>query len=279
MSCKRDNGKYKNNKWVIFIFSSFAAVVFLFPLFYTVAQSFRVRQDYGICNIDIFSISQYISVLSPGSWFLAFFKNSIILVLPIVVGQTLVALPAAYAFSRLRSKFSDTIFFIYIITLMMPFMASLVPSYIVVEKLGLLMKYSSVILPGVFGAFGVFLLKQFMQSIPVEYIEAAEIMGASQLVILIRIMIPLVKNGIMALIILLFIDNWSMVEQPLIFIQDMRKFPISIFLSNNDILAQDDVFAAAVLSMLPALAVFLFCQKFLLQGIRMSSTGRNIKNT
>lgn len=264
--------KFNHKKPALLFYLSLIALMFLFPLLCTLLHSFaRVKQAAGISVIDGFSIYQYQSVLSVPSWFFAFFKNSMILVFPVVLGQTAVALPAAYAFSRLRSGLSDSIFFIYVVALMMPFMVSLVPNYIIIEKLGLLTKYSSVILPGVFGAFGVFLLKQFMQHIPVEYLEAAEIMGASQFVVLIKIVIPLIKNGIAALIALLFIDNWSMVEQPLIFLQDMDKFPISIFLSNNEILMQDDVFAAAVLSMLPALAVFLLCEKHLVRGICMSS--------
>jgi multiple sugar transport system permease protein len=254
----------------------FIGLLFLVPLIHTVINSITERDlSAGIFSAENFSIHQYISALSLNSWFLVFIKNSVILVLPIVIGQTVIALPAAYAFSRLRSKLFDSIFFLYVIILMMPFLVTLVPNYIIIEKLGLLGKYSSVILPGVFGAFGVFLLKQFMQHIPAEYLEAAEIMGASQLTILVRIVMPLMKNGIAALIVLLFIDNWNMVEQPLIFLQDMSKFPASIFLASDDILQQDGVFAAAVLSTIPAVMLFSVFEKYLYQGINMFAEGQS----
>lgn len=263
-------------KLALGFFTSLIALVFLFPLIYTCINSF-IGGTQSI-NIKSLTVSQYQSILAVNSWFFPFFKNSIILVIPIVVGQTIIALPTAYAFSRLRSKLFDTIFFIYVITLMMPFLVTLVPNYIIVEKLGLLTKYSSVILPGIFGAFGVFLLKQFIQHIPTEYIESAEMMGASQFIILIKVVVPLIKNGIMALVVLLFVDNWSMVEQPLIFLQDVEKFPLSIFLSNNEILVLDDVFAAAVLSMLPALLLILLCERYFSRGVSMSMLTRSKTN-
>lgn len=105
---------------------------------------------------------------------------------------------------------------------------TLVPNYIIADKLGLLNMASAIILPGIFAAFGVFMLRQFMLSIPYALVEAAQLDGAGHYRIFYRIMLPLMKPGIAALIVLLFVDYWNMVEQPLIFLEDAFKQPLSL---------------------------------------------------
>lgn len=113
----------------------------------------------------------------------------------------------------------------------MPFQVTLVPNYIMAEKLGLLNSPNAIILPGIFAAFGVFMLRQFMLPIPYSYIEAAKLDGAGHLRIFSTIIVPMIKPGMAALVILLFVDYWNMVEQPLIFLDDPYKQPLSVYLS------------------------------------------------
>ncbi|OPA73021.1 sugar ABC transporter permease [Paenibacillus selenitireducens] len=228
----------------------------------------------GFVNLKIFpdwlSFHQYAEVLVHKPMFLQMFWNSVWLVTPIIAGQVLVASLAAYAFAKLRFWGRDKLFVIYLMTMIMPFQVTLVPNYIIVEKLGLMNTTSAIILPGIFSAFGVFMLRQFMLHIPNSYIEAAKMDGAGQLRIFYKIIVPLVQPGIAALIVLLFVDNWNMVEQPLIFLEDAFKQPLSLYLSRINEGARGVAFAASVLFMAPMVLLYLYAESYFVEGIQLS---------
>jgi len=219
---------------------------------------------------DWLSLEQYAQVLVWNPKFLQMFWNSVSLVLPIIAGQTAVASLAAYAFAKLRFRGRDKWFLVYIMTMLMPFQVTLVPNYIIVDKLGLMNKAAAIILPGIFGAFGVFMLRQFMMHIPSSLLEAGKIDGAGHFTLFLRIMIPLVQPGLAALVVLLFVDYWNMVEQPLIFLQDAYKQPLSLYLSQIGKEARGVVFAASVLYMAPMVLMFLYAESYFTQGIQLS---------
>ncbi len=271
------------------------AVVFLFPLVLTVTNSFmsekEIENSYSMvtssnssqkdstlsgkyANIklipDMVTIKQYYTALIKRTQFLIKFWNSLIIVVPIILGQILVSSMAAYAFAKLEFVFRDKLFFTYIIIMMMPFQVTLVPNYIMADKLGLVGSYSSIILPGIFGTFGVFLMRQFMMYIPDAYVESAKVDGASQLRIFFSIILPMSKTGLAALAILVFIDNWNMVEQPLIFLQDVNMHPLSTYLSSINSGEMGIAFAASTIYMLPMLLIFLYGENYLVEGIQLS---------
>lgn len=219
---------------------------------------------------DWFSLEQYAQVLYKKPMFLKLFWNSVGMVVPIIAGQTLIAALAAYAFAKLRFRGRDKLFLIYLMTMLMPFQVTLVPNYMIVEKLGLMNTGSAIILPGIFSAFGVFMLRQFMAHIPYSYMEAAKIDGAGHMVIFTKIIIPLVKPGLASLMILLFVDYWNMVEQPLIFLQDTFKQPLSLYLAHINQEARGVGFAASVLYMMPLVLLFLYAESYFVAGIQQS---------
>lgn len=219
---------------------------------------------------DWLSFHQYAEVLIHKPMFLQMFWNSVLMVTPIIAGQVLVASLAAYAFAKLRFKGRDKLFVIYLMTMLMPFQVTLVPNYIIAEKLGLINTTSAIILPGIFSAFGVFMLRQFMLHIPNSYLEAAKMDGAGHLRIFFNIIIPLIQPGIAALIVLLFVDNWNMVEQPLIFLEDSFKQPLSLYLSRINEGARGVAFAAAALYMAPMVLLFLYAESYFVEGIQLS---------
>ncbi len=282
----------KNKKLAVTIFLIMLALLVLLPLIVTITNSFmrssEINESHGAfigsttgdkkekfrsvkLIPDNIVLEQYYEVLIGKSKFLRMFWNSVFLVLPIVLFQTIISSSAAFVFAKIKFKGRDTLFFIYIIIMMMPFQVTLVPNYLVLDKLGILNNYLSIILPGIFGAFGVFLLRQFMISIPNEYIEAAMVDGCSLAQIFFKVILPQSKGGVASLAILSFIDNWNMVEQPLIFLKDTNKHPLSIYLSviNNSELGI--AFAASVIYMIPALLVFLYGQNYLIEGISNST--------
>jgi len=271
------------------------SIMFLFPLVITVTNSFmtekEITQNYlaitfniqnniiedtipEFVNIkfipDIVTLKQYFVLLIERSNYLSMFWNSVLLVVPIVVGQIIIASLAAYAFTFIKFKGRETLFLVYIITMMMPFQVTLVSNYLIIGKLGLSDNYLSIILPGIFNTFGVFLLRQFMTYIPEEYIEAAKIDGGSHFKIYSRIILPMVKAGVAALAILIFIDYWNMVEQPLIFLQSQELQPLSIFLSNINIDERGISFAASTIYMIPMLLIFIYGENYLIEGIQLS---------
>lgn len=219
---------------------------------------------------DKVSFAQYGKVFIDNPKYLTMFWNSVFMVVPIIVGQTLVAALAAYAFSKLRFRGRDSMFLGYVMTMLMPFQVTLVPNYIMVDKLGMLNSTSAIIVPGIFAAFGVFMLRQFMLDIPYAYIEAAKIDGAGHLRIFMTMIIPMIKPGLAALVILLFVDYWNMVEQPLIFLDDPFKQPLSVFLSRINESDRGIAFAASMLYMAPMVMLFLYAESYFIEGIQLS---------
>lgn len=219
---------------------------------------------------DWLSLAQYGQVLIFNPAFLRMFWNSAGMVLPIVAGQTVVAALSAYAFARLRFRGRDKLFLVYLMTMLMPFQVTLVPNYIMIDRLGLMNKEASIILPGIFAAFGVFMLRQFMLHIPGAYTEAAKIDGAGHLTIFARIILPLAAPGAVSLAVLLFVDYWNMVEQPLIFLQGEAKQPLSLYLAHINRSARGVGFAASVLYMTPMILLYLYAESYFVQGVQLS---------
>lgn len=219
---------------------------------------------------DKVSLEQYGKVLVDNPKYLTMFWNSVGMVVPIIAGQTFVAALAAYAFSKLKFRGRDPLFLIYVLTMLMPFQVTLVPNYIMADRLGMLNSPSAIIWPGIFAAFGVFMLRQFMLDIPYAYIEAAKMDGAGHLRIFFKIIVPMIKPGLAALIILLFVDYWNMVEQPLIFLDDPFKQPLSVFLSRVTDGNRGIAFAASMLYMAPMVLLFLYAESYFIEGIQLS---------
>lgn len=219
---------------------------------------------------DWLSFGQYREVLIMNSKFLRMFWNSVGMVVPIIAGQTGVASLAAYAFAKLRFRGRDKLFLIYLLTMLMPFQVTLVPNYLVASTLGLMNKEAAIILPGIFGAFGVFMLRQFMAHIPGAYAEAAKIDGAGEWTVYRHIVIPLAKPGLAALAVLLFVDYWNMIEQPLLFLQDSFKQPLSLYLARIASEERGVGFAASVLYMTPMLLLFFYAESYFIQGVQLS---------
>lgn len=219
---------------------------------------------------DTLSLSQYYQVLIGNNKYLRMFWNTCFIVIPLVILNLIVSSMAAFGFSKLRFRFREQLFFLYIVIMMMPFQVTLVPNYLILNRLGLLESYLAIILPGTFNTFGVFLLKQFMDTIPNEYIEAARMEGLSTIQIFCKIVLPLCKEGIAALFILSFIDNWNMVEQPLIFLRDVNSHPLSLYLSTINPYSLGIAFAAGVIYMIPMMIVFLYGENYLIEGVKHS---------
>ena len=276
------------------IFAGAAAIMFLMPTVLTIANSFmtsaEISANYGAMlnnmtedskvfiseNVnlkflpDSVTFSQYKSVLLKSPDYLLKFWNSVILTVPITLFQVLLAILTSYGFSRYPNKFKSIIFFAYIILMIMPYQVTLVPNFLVADKFGILNTRWSIILPGIFSPFSVFLLTKVMRRIPVSYIEAAKLDGASELQILSKIYIPLCKGAIFSITMLVFIDYWNMVEQPLVLLKDTDMHPLSVFLSQINTGDIGLAFAVGVVYMIPTILMFLYGEDHLIDGIMFS---------
>lgn len=273
------------------VIAAFFAILFLMPIVLTITNSFmsasEISANYGSVfatneyggkvyisekvNLkfipDMVSFSQYITVLFKSPDYLLKFWNSVILTGPIVVFQLLVASLASYGFARYKGKLRQIIFFAYIILMLMPYQVTLVPNYLVSEWLGLLDSYWAIWLPGIFSPFAVYLLTKFMRRIPTSVMEAAQIDGAGEWQIFRRICMPLCKGALCSAAILIFMDYWNMVEQPLILLSDAERHPLSVFLSKINSGEIGLAFAVATIYMVPSLLVFLYGEEYLVEGI------------
>ncbi len=216
---------------------------------------------------DMVSFSQYITVLFKSPDYLLKFWNSVILVVPIVAFQLMVASLASYGFARYRGRIREIIFFSYIILMLMPYQVTLVPNYLVSDWFGLLDTRWAIWLPGIFSPFAVFMLTKFMRRIPTSVIEAAQIDGAGEMQIFRKICMPLCKGALCSVAILVFIDYWNMVEQPLILLSDSEVHPLSVFLSKINEGEIGLAFAVATIYMVPSLLIFLYGEEYLVDGI------------
>ena len=254
-----------------YIFLFLLTAVFLFPVVYMVACSFMsdsqvikmldfTNGEYKEINLipEMFSLEQYYQVFFRRPEYLLKFWNSVFMTFPTVAGQTIVSALAAFAFGKLKFPFRDKLFFVYIVLLILPLQVTLVPNYIVLDNIDLLNNFLAVILPGTFSAFGICLLRQSIKYIPDSSIEAARIDGASYFKILTNIILPQIKGGLITLTLLCFIDNWNVVEQPLIYFDDEAMYPLSIQLSNFSAGDYGIIFACGVMFMIPALLIYLY---------------------
>lgn len=260
------------------------AVVILLPLIFMVTNSFMDNDE--IINKydtsvdddrtvklsfipDKTTLSQYYQVLFRRPTYLLQFWNSVLLTLPTVLIQTLVAFMAAYAFAKIKFPGSDIIFMITLILMLLPIQVTLVPNYMVLDEFNLINTYKGIILVGIFAPFSMCLLTQYMRYIPDDSIDAAKLDGSGPFTVMLKIVMPQAKGGIAAVAILSFIDNWNMVELPLLLLENEAMHPLSIFM-NRFVSADFGLsFAAGIIFMLPALIVFLLGEKYIILGLKM----------
>lgn len=285
--------KHYFGRGAMFVLCAFFAVAFLLPTVLTITNSFmaesEINSNYGMIfstttggyvsesvNLkfipDKVTLSQYITGLIKTPDYLIKFWNSLILVVPIVLFQVAVASVAAYSFTRWRGRVRSGIFFFYVILMLMPYQVTLVPNYLISQWLGIINTRWSIILPGIFAPFSVFLLTKFMRRIPYSLIEAAKVDGAGEWQIFTKICLPQCRSALYSIAILVFIDYWNMVEQPLILLQDVDSQPLSVFLSSINSGEIGLAFAMATVYMIPSLLLFLHGEEYLVEGIANSGS-------
>ena len=275
----------KKPVYIRILFLLALSVVILFPIFYTVSNSFMGEKEvlavYGgvmeqNTNIGIrffphqFSLEAYETVLLDTPEYLLKFWRSILMCVVIVTGQVLIGGMCGFAFAKYHFRGWKLFFILFITFLLLPVQVTLVPNYIMLSALNLIGTWWALLLPGVFSPFAVFFMTVLFQNVPTELVEAGKIDGADAMQILFRIMMPIAKPAIASLIVLAFVDNWNMVEQPIAFLENVWQYPLSVFLASVNEENFSLQFVCGILSLIPVTLLFLFFNEELSEGISIS---------
>ena len=213
------------------------------------------------------TLRSYVELLLDSPEFFVMFWNSLWLTAGSLVGQLLVALPAAWWFARAGTRLGRWLFTAYIILMIMPFQVTMVSNYFVLNAAGLLDTHWSIVLPMTFSTFPVYIMYRFFKAIPQSMIEAAQIDGASNFQIFFHIGLPLGKAGIASAMVLGFLEYWNLIEQPMTFLKTKSRWPLSLFLPEVSAANLGILFAASVIILFPSILVFLFGQEYLEKGL------------
>jgi multiple sugar transport system permease protein len=223
---------------------------------------------------DSFKFTSYVELFKSNINVLALFKNSIITTVAIVLAQVINCPMAGYAFARLNFKGRKSLFYLLLVSLMIPIQVIIIPLYIVISKLRMLNNLLSVILPCCFNAFGVFLFRQSFLDIPKDYEHSARIDGAGYFRTYLNIMLPQVKTTIITLVIISFNFAWNLYFTPLIFLTKLVKMTLPIglaFLKGYMASGNVSVIMASVsLAVLPIMVIFIYAQKYVVEGLTTS---------
>lgn len=251
------------------------ALTMMFPFLWQLATSFKPLAEVqsGHFLPQEWRFGNYLEVLTKVP-FGRYYFNSLFIAIWVTFGQVLTSAAAAYAFSRLRWAWRDRMFMLYLATLMIPGLVTLIPNYWALTQLHLINTYTVLILPACFSAYGTFLLRQFMLTIPTSLDEAAEIDGANHWQIFWEVVMPLARPGLIVLAIFTFMGTYQSFFWPLIMTKDtfLRTLPIGLLYFDSTYGRETTLLmAASVMAMIPLIALFIAGQKFFVKGIQLGA--------
>lgn len=256
-----------------------AGLIFFFPFLWMVATSLKPTSEVFSTGSNFLASrvewSNYVTAWTAIP-FAQVIANSFLVSIAGAVLTTVVSLLSAYAFARLQFKHRDKLFLVFLGTLVLPQEVLVIPLHIMMNKLDLVNSLPALIVPFAFGAFGAFLIRQFLLSLPVEFEEAARIDGAGSLRILWSVILPLVRAPLAVVAVFSFIDYWSSFLWPLIVINDVSQATIPLGLSMFSGERGTDwgpLMAAATVAVIPSLLVVILLQRQLVKGVSMGGFG------
>ncbi len=214
------------------------------------------------------TLQHFAEVLLDSPEFFVMFWNSILITFGVLGGQFVAGTMAAWGFARYEFPCKRGIFLLYIVLMLLPFQVLMLSDYLLLDRLRLLDSLWAVILPGMFSTFPVFIMYRFFAEIPDSLIESARLDGAREWQLFWYLALPMGSSGIIAALVLGFLEYWSLIEQPLTFIKDKSKLPLSVFLPDLTMTGKAGfLFAVSVVTFLPAIIVFMGGRDYLEQGI------------
>ncbi len=262
---------------VVYVLLAALVIVMLGPYLYIFSSSFK--ETYTLISIppqlipEQFVWDNYTYILNELPFSLWFF-NTILVALLVTVGTVLIDALAAYAFAKKQFWGRDFLFGLMLATIMIPGALLLIPAFLITNWLGLLNSYGGLIIPALANVLGVFLLRQFMQTIPEELEHAARIDGCSDFGVFWRIILPLSAPALATLSIVVFTSQWNNLVWPLVVLndKDLYTLPLGLALLRSEFQVNYGITSAsAFLSVVPLLIVFLFLQRYFLEGLTVGA--------
>lgn len=260
-------------KVTIYTILTILAISMIIPFYWMLISSVKTNNE--VFSIPMnwipksFHFENYIQIWKKIPLF-TFFKNTVKITVFTTIIQVFTSCFAAYGFAKVDFKGRDTLFLAYVVTIAVPWQVYMVPQFTLVSKLGLNNTHLSLILLQSFSAFGVFMMRQFFIGIPKELSEAARIDGLNEYGIFLRVIMPLAKPGIATLVIFTFVNVWNDFMGPMIYLNSTElktiQLGIRMFISQYGA-NYAWIMAASVCSLIPVIIIFIFCQKFFVEGI------------
>lgn len=277
MKVKNKHKSFSVKKIISHFILIISSLIFIFPFFWMIMTSFKPASEIFQYPPTIFPSkflwSNYVDTINAIPIIRMFF-NSVFVTVTITVGTVFFCALSAYSFARLRFPLRDTLFKLFLATMMVPPMVTTIPMFIIMREFGWIDTYYALIIPFFFGsAFGTFLLRQFFLTVPMELDEAAKMDGASYFTIFFKILIPLMKAPLAALSVFTFMGTWNEFFWPLVMIQTDKLKPLTLGLASFQGLYSTDyhlLMGGAVISVVPVVIAYLFAQKYFIEGIALT---------
>ena len=246
-------------KILIISLSCICLIPFILVLMYSLMPDWQVGLNTIELSPEPITLAQYYKLLSSQSIYFMYYLNTIMMTVLIILGQVLFSTGAGYCLSKEKMKSKKIVLFIYGLTLLLPIQILLIPNLITFQwlrdvwGLDLFNTKWSLILPNVFSAVGVLIMKYYVDKVPDEIIEASRLDGANGWTVFLKMIIPNVKPGLILVSIYYFIESWGGVESVLLFIDDYKQYPVSVLLTVLQ--SSDNYYAASVLYVFPVIAL------------------------
>lgn len=268
---KRSKSQFVLNNLVLTLIS----LLLCLPFIWMILTSLKPLEDVGKAEWwpKIFLWSNYKIIFTTehihyGRWYF----NSLFIAFCVTFLQVITSSLAAFGFSRIKWKWRDRIFLLYLATMMVPALILMIPNFQIMIEMGLIDSYLGLIIPASFSAFGTFLIRQFMMSIPKSFDEAAEIDGANSWQVFWQIILPLSRPGLITLTIFTFMGNYNSFFWPIVMLKSEHKYtlPIGLLFFESSQGQQTNLLMAAItMSVIPMILVFVCLQKHLVKGIQL----------
>ncbi len=250
------------------------AIMCLYPLFWLFLASFKTNQElyYNTWGLpEVWRADNYINAVVKGG-IMKYFANSVIIAVASVLVTAVLATMASYGISRMRWKLSKTVYGIFLLGMMIPVYAMVIPLFSIFKNMGILNTHLSVILPQIATGFpmAIFIITGFMQSVPREMEEAVMIDGGSIYACFFRVILPITKSSVVTVAVVQFINVWNDLLLPRIFLTDDSKMTLPVGLTNFQAQYSTDYvseIAAVIITIVPSIIVYIFLHKYIMEGM------------
>jgi multiple sugar transport system permease protein len=260
--------------WLALLATTAIALFPMYWLFVNALTPIRATPPLTPILIPAFSLDNFRRLLGGNPFYKNWMLNSLIVAIAVTAWHVFFDTMAGYAFAKRRFPGRNLLFWVILSTLMIPIHVTIIPLYVVTRKLGLIDNLLAVILPGTATAFGIFLMRQYIQTLPSELEDAARMDGASEFGVFWHIILPLARPAMAALAIFTFVRHWNDFLWPLIALSRPKNYTLTVGVANLQGEFMTDwgiIFAGAALAALPMIVFFLLFQKYFLEGVRMGA--------